>query len=131
MANKLIFKVEFNKQAKDIIKIDTDIDDWKIYFKEPLGEAIDWAIRISGYDKESKELIGGYDKLGFLKHLIVEHGFKLTLKEEEKAYRLIVYKNTSSTSFETNKENKIETLFLQAEEWAQTMLEENEKTNIL
>ena len=71
----------------------------------------------------------GEDKLWFLKTLIVLHDFKLNLTELEKAYRLVVYKNTSSTSFETSKENKIETLFLQAEEWAQTMLEELNKGN--
>ena len=130
MANKLIFKVEFDKQTKRGIKIDTDVDNWNVYFKEPFGEVMDWAIRISCYDRESKELLGE-DKLWYLKTLIVLHGFKLNLTEQEKAYRLIVYKNTSSTSFETSKENKIETLFLQAEEWAKTMLEENKKTNIL
>lgn len=128
--NKLMFKVEFDKQTKREIKIDTDVDNFRVYFKEPLGELMDWAIRISGYDEKSQELLGE-DKLWFLKTLIVVHGFKTTLTEAEKTYRLVVYKNTSSTSFETNKENKIETLFLQAEEWAKTMLEENKKTNIL
>ena len=128
MASKLIFKVEYDKQTKKAIKIDTDVDNWQVYFKEPFGEIVDWAIRISCYDRESKELLGE-DKLWFLKTLIVLHNFKLNLTELENAYRLVVYKNTSSTSFETSKENKIETLFLQAEEWAQVMLEDYSTTN--
>ena len=128
MSSKLIFKIEYDKQTKKAIKIDTDVDNWQVYFKEPLGEIVDWAIRISCYDRESKELLGE-DKLWFLKTLIVLHNFKLNLTELENAYRLVVYKNTSSTSFETSKENKIETLFLQAEEWAQVMLEDYSKTN--
>ena len=128
MANKLIFKVKFDKETKKRIKIDTDVDNFSMYFKEPLGELMDWAIRMVCYDRESKKLLGE-DKLWFLKTLIVLHDFKLNLTELEKAYRLVVYKNTSSTSFETSKENKIETLFLQAEEWAQTMLEELNKGN--
>ena len=128
MANKLIFKVKFDKETKKRIKIDTDVDNFSMYFKEPLGELMDWAIRMACYDRESKKLLGE-DKLWFLKTLIVLHDFKLNLTELEKAYRLVVYKNTSSTSFETSKENKIETLFLQAEEWAQTMLEELNKGN--
>ena len=128
MASKLIFKVEYDKQTKKAIKIDTDVDNWQVYFKEPLGEIVDWAIRISCYDRESKELLGE-DKLWFLKTLIVLHNFKLNLTELENAYRLVVYKNTSSTSFETSKENKIETLFLKAEEWAKVMVEDYSTTN--
>ena len=34
MANKLIFKVEFDKQAKDTIKINSEIDSWRVYFNQ-------------------------------------------------------------------------------------------------
>ena len=63
MEKKLIFKVEFDKQSKRTIKIDTDVDNFTMYFKEPLGELMDWAIRISGYDEKSQDLLGGFDKL--------------------------------------------------------------------
>ena len=122
--NKLIFKVEFDKQTKNAIKINSEIDSWRICFKESFGEIVDWAMRMSCYDKESKELLGGFDKLEHLKRLIVVHGFKLTLKEAEKEYELFISKKTNSIAFKTNKENKIETLFLQAEEWANEFLEE-------
>lgn len=129
MDNKLIFKVGFDKQTKDAIKIDTNIDNWRADFKDPFGEVMDWVIRSCCYDYESKKLKGDYDKLGFLKTLIVAYGFKLTLKQVERIYRLVIYKNTSSISFETSKENKIETLLLQAEEWAKDMLEELNSSN--
>ena len=79
MANKLIFKVEFDKQAKDTIKINSEIDSWRVYFKESFGEIIDWAVRMSCCDRVSKKLLGDDDKLKNLKDLSGKHNFKLTL----------------------------------------------------
>ena len=124
MLNKLIFKAAFDKENKDSFKIDTEIDNWKIELKEPLGETIEWAIRMSCYDYDSETLVGEYDKLKYLKTLIVKYGFKLTLREAKDTYRLFIHKPSYEITFETTKDNKIETLFVQAEEWAETLLED-------
>lgn len=131
MASKLIYRVEFDKQTKDAIKIKTEIDTWRVCFKEPFSEIMDWGTRMSCYDIDSQKLVQGEDKLRNLKHLIIKHGFKLTLSETEKLYNLVVHKTKCSISFSAEKEDGIPTLLLQAEEWAEVMLEELNDTQEL
>ena len=124
MASKIVYKVEFDKETKNAIKIKTEIDTWRVGLKESFSEVMDWGTRMSCYECDSKKLVQAEDKLKNLKTLIVDYGFKLTLSENEKEYTLVVHKPKCSISFSGKKEAGITGLLIQAEEWAEAMLEE-------
>jgi len=60
--------------------------------------------------------------------VLIQNGFTLRVDETEKGFSLIISKDTCSTSFSSSKEEGISKVLMQAEEWAETFVEDL-KTN--
>jgi len=134
MANNFILKIKKNtsdKGEKNYLMVKTRDKEWFVYYTEYLSTAVGGALMMMDYDYEvSLEFLRFNTVLANLRELIA-HDFIIKLDENDKEFGLTISKINCTTRFNVNKENGIASLLIQAEEWAQTMLEENEKTNIL
>ena len=123
MAKNLI-KIQRDGKFKDVIITESG-SVITIYSNKKLGDIIKQDLEYIGFKKE--QIIGINQSLQNLKTLITEQGFKLRLDETEKGYKLIANKGVCSASFLANKEQGVENVLQQAEDWAEELLEELNK----
>ena len=122
---KQIIKVQKDKRAEESIKIKTK--DWSgsVIGKTKLEEAL--LVVFARILNDNPEIFHNWQanliSLNGLEELI-QQDYTINIVETKDIYNLIVSKNKCSTSFSATKEQGIANVFEQAEDWAQTMLEE-------
>lgn len=124
MSNQII-KLERDKTTRNSIKIKTK--DW--YGSLVDGQNLADCLSVVFYYVLNKklELLKDWKKNKIsLKNLsqIIEKNFKVNIHESEDEYILIVLKDKSSIRFAAKKEQGISNVLAQAEDWAETMLED-------
>jgi dihydropteroate synthase len=106
MLKRLLLKAKISTIKPDAILCDDGVDMWESKLEDALREFTN------------------------LKE-ILKKGFKFRVDETREKYILIIHKNTCSITFTSTKAEGYENLFNQAEDWAETMLEELNRGNVV
>ena len=127
MANNLILKIKkntSNKGEKNYLMVKTRDMEWFVYYTEYVSTAVGGALMMMDYDYEvSLEFLRLNTVLANLRELIAQD-FIIKLDENDKEFGLTISKRNCETRFNVNKEKGIASLFKEAEDWAEAMLED-------
>lgn len=128
MEKNLIVKATQNKQKENSLIMNTGEEKWELNYPQYFDDIM---LSIFGSMQiEQEELKKLQDNVSFNNlYALIKKGFSIRLDEIENGYQLIVRKGNSAISFTATKRQGVSKVLIEAEEWAETMLEELEKGN--
>ena len=128
MEKKLILKAKMSSENPNKIQCVNDCGKLEIGVGATFSDIVACSFNGSGeYDVFCNLVLDAMNRYDNIKELL-KRGFTIRIDETETKYSLIVSKGKCSTSFSVEKKDGIVKLLMQAEDWAETMLEDL-KTN--
>ena len=124
MEKKLIVKIKMPVENTNKIQCSNHFNKWEICGDASFSDIV--ACSFSRYGEYDvfydlvQDVINRYDNVKEL----LKHGFTIRIDKTENEYGLIVSKGKCSTSFSVKKDKGIAKLLIQADDWAQTLLED-------
>lgn len=127
MANYLIFKAKKNTTGEGdpkalMVKTARD-NEYVLHQSRYLGSVAGGILALMRRENAAERLVEEGYHLTNLTELIA-HGFTFRLGQNERAFNIIVAKDNSSTTFVGEKRNGIASILMQAEDWAEDLIEQ-------
>lgn len=127
MANNLILKVKKNTTGEGdpkALMVKTARDgDYGVHLSSSLCVVVGGILELMGRDTAAHRLVKEGYHLTNLTELIA-HGFTFRLGQNDRAFNIIVAKDNCSTTFVGEKRNGIASVLMQAEDWAEDLIEQ-------
>ena len=131
MEKKLIVKAKVSTENKNKIQCANNYNRWEIGSTASFSDIVACAFsRLGEHDIFYDLVLDSGNKYNSIKELI-KQGFTIRIDETEMGYGLIVLKGKCSISFSVSKECGIAKLLAEANDYAETMIEDLKAGNIL